>query len=155
MKLLLQKNALAQFTGSTERPELVAESEKTQAEIESVREGSSNARLIRSLEEKFTTIQSRIENYDQSEQNLRIVDVELMGMQMVAPGTAEVSLAVSWHRLDETTLRTSQIAQKWSQKSGDWRMAEEIRTSGSPGLFLPPKKKKKKKKKDDKKAQKG
>jgi hypothetical protein len=77
LKLLLQKNALAQFTGSTERPELVAESEKTQAEIESVREGSSNARLIRSLEEKFTTIQSRIENYDQSEQNLRIVDVEL------------------------------------------------------------------------------
>jgi hypothetical protein len=77
LKLLHQKNALAQFTVSTERPELVAESKKTEAEIESVREGSSHARLIQSLEEKLATIRSRIENYDQSEQNLRIIDVEL------------------------------------------------------------------------------
>ncbi|MFT5495635.1 MAG: hypothetical protein ACI9TH_001026 [Kiritimatiellia bacterium] len=77
LKLLHQKNALAQFTNTTERSDLVEEAEETREEIEEVHQGSKNPRLIRSLEEKLATVESRLVNYDQSEENLRIVEVEL------------------------------------------------------------------------------
>ncbi len=67
---------------------------------------------------------------------LRIVDLEVTGVQMVTTQDAEVHLTVSWHRLDQTTIRDSMIAQKWSQKSGDWKLVEEMRAGGSPGLFM-------------------
>lgn len=65
----------------------------------------------------------------------RIVDVELEGVRLLTPSTAEVRLAVSWQRLDESTLRTSLVAQKWMEGKQDWELVEEIRAGGDPGLF--------------------
>ena len=67
---------------------------------------------------------------------VRIVDLEVTGVQMVTAQEAEVHLTVSWHRLDQTTIRDSMIAQKWSQETGDWKLIEELRSGGSPGLFM-------------------
>lgn len=66
---------------------------------------------------------------------IRIVDVELQGMRMMTTEMAEVRVTVRWHRIDETTMRASSIAQHWKQGSDDWALVEEIRVSGSPGLF--------------------
>jgi len=70
--------------------------------------------------------------------NLRIVDVDLEGMQMLGKGAAEVLLVISWHRLNETTIRNSTIAQRWTHEDGDWRLQSELRAAGSPGLFVAP-----------------
>lgn len=69
---------------------------------------------------------------------LRIVDVELRGMQMLTSDTAEVVLDVSWHHLDETTMRSSAVSQRWKQSGNDWRLTEEHRVDGSKGLFKQP-----------------
>ncbi len=70
----------------------------------------------------------------------RIVDVELNGLRMITPETAEVSLAVSWHDLSTSEMQTSYIAQKWTSTGDGWRMAVEVRAGGAPGLFKEPKK---------------
>lgn len=74
--------------------------------------------------------------------DVRIVDVELEGLRLITPETAEVRLAVSWHRLDETTMRISNLAQKWTQGKSGWELVEELRAGGSAGLFAKPDNKK-------------
>ena len=80
--------------------------------------------------------------------DLRIVDVELNGIRMLTPETAEVSLAVSWHRLSESTIQTSMVAQKWMSSSEGWKMATELRAGGAPGLYAAPPEEDKPKKPD-------
>jgi len=65
----------------------------------------------------------------------RIVDVQLDGLRLLTPDTAEVRLTVGWQRLDEATLRTSHVAQKWMQGKRDWELVEEMRSGGDAGLF--------------------
>lgn len=74
--------------------------------------------------------------------DVRIVDLELQGLRLITPDTAEVNLTISWHRLDETTIRTSNLAQKWTQGKSGWELVEEVRASGSAGLFAEPKEQK-------------
>ncbi|MBI4703397.1 MAG: hypothetical protein HY744_19970 [Deltaproteobacteria bacterium] len=66
---------------------------------------------------------------------LRVVDVELESLRLLDSDNAEVNLSVVWHRLDETTIRVSQIGQRWRQGRDDWLMVEEQRTGGAPGIF--------------------
>jgi hypothetical protein len=75
-------------------------------------------------------------------EGIRIVDVEMKGIRVNDDDNATVSVAVSWHRLDETTLRVSRIEQKWTQGVNDWILVEEQRVAGAPGIFAPPPKSK-------------
>lgn len=70
--------------------------------------------------------------------DLRVVDVELSGLRMVTPDTAEVTLAVSWHRLSSANIETSFVAQKWTSTTDGWKLATELRASGAPGVFSAP-----------------
>ena len=67
--------------------------------------------------------------------SVRIVDVELAGMRLVTSDVAEVNLGVSWHRIDESVIRFSKISQRWKDDKDGWRMQDEMRIAGSPGLF--------------------
>ena len=73
---------------------------------------------------------------------LRVVDLEVQSVRMTTPGYAQVQLEVSWHRLDQTTMRVSQVAQKWKQGDNSWLLAEEVRSGGDKGIFRKPRKKK-------------
>ena len=77
----------------------------------------------------------------------RILDLELDGVQMIDYTHAQVDLTITWHRIRETTLRTTSIAQKWRQGDNTWLLVKEVRTTGARGLFLRTRTKKKKKKK--------
>ena len=81
-------------------------------------------------------------------EGIRIVDVELMGIRVTGDDEAQVRVKVSWHRLDETTIRTSRIEQTWSQGINAWSLTEEQRIAGSPGIFTPPPKPQKTEKAD-------
>lgn len=70
--------------------------------------------------------------------DMRVVDVELSGLRMVTPDTAEVTLAISWHRLSSANIETSFVAQKWTSTTDGWKLATELRASGSPGLYAAP-----------------
>jgi hypothetical protein len=67
---------------------------------------------------------------------VRIVDVEVIGVQPITTSTADVQVAVGWHRLDDTTMRQSQLSQRWIQGADGWTLSEETRVGGAPGLFL-------------------
>jgi hypothetical protein len=74
--------------------------------------------------------------------DVRVLDVELEGVQILPDGGAEVDVTISWHRVDETVIRTTAVAQRWVQDTNDWKLVDETIAGGSPGLF-PAKAKKK------------
>jgi hypothetical protein len=71
-------------------------------------------------------------------ENLRIVDLDLVAIRAMGPGAVAVDLVVTWHPVDEMTIHQSRITQHWEQQRDDWRMVEEQRSGGDPGLFQGP-----------------
>jgi hypothetical protein len=66
---------------------------------------------------------------------VRIVDVELEGMQLVANGEANVQVRVAWQHVDEADLRSTEVVQKWRTKNGPWQLVTEDCTGGDTGLL--------------------
>lgn len=74
-------------------------------------------------------------------QSLRVVDVEMLEMNMASRSEADVVVDVSWQRMDESTLRKTRILQRFVDERGTWRLVSEKRTGGDEGLIELPKKK--------------
>jgi hypothetical protein len=66
---------------------------------------------------------------------VRVVDVELAGINMVDSEHATISVDFSWTRVDRGTLEMTRVVQEWDNTSGDWLLARERRHSGALGLF--------------------
>jgi len=70
---------------------------------------------------------------------IRISDLEFAGLDMPGKDEATVLVHVSWQRIDESTLRTTSIKQKWrDMEKGGWLIVDEIRVGGEPGLLGEP-----------------
>jgi hypothetical protein len=67
--------------------------------------------------------------------SVRVVDYEMTGFSMRKDGDADVFVIVSWQRPDETTMRATEITQRWASKRGDWAMVSEQERGGDPGLI--------------------
>jgi len=67
--------------------------------------------------------------------SVRIVDAEMGAMSIRKDGDADVTLSVSWQRFDETTMRTTEISQRWTEKRGTWWMTSEEERGGDRGLL--------------------
>ena len=66
---------------------------------------------------------------------IRIVDVELAGMNMPDSDHAVFQVDYSWMRSDESTMRSTRVTQHWSSLNGGWAMESEERAAGDVGLF--------------------
>jgi hypothetical protein len=66
---------------------------------------------------------------------IRVLDVELVGLEMQDGQHALVMVDVAWVRSDESTLRSTRLAQVWKDEEDGWRLAREQRSSGDLGLF--------------------
>jgi hypothetical protein len=66
---------------------------------------------------------------------VRIVDYDFGGMAMRKNGDADVTITISWQRPDETTMRTTDISQRWTDKLGGWIMISEEERGGDRGLL--------------------
>lgn len=68
---------------------------------------------------------------------VRVLDVELSGMAMSDEKNALIYVDVAWARVDESTLRSTRIAQSWrdDDEAGGWRLVREQRVAGDVGLF--------------------
>jgi hypothetical protein len=66
---------------------------------------------------------------------VRIVDCELVGMNLRDKDRADVLLNVGWQRVDETEMRVTQVAQHWRDHRGGWRLESEERAAGDVGLL--------------------
>lgn len=72
--------------------------------------------------------------------NIRVVGVEFGGVDLEdGSEVADVIVNVSWTRMDEGELRSTQIRQHWRDESGSgWVLASEKRINGDLGLFGEP-----------------
>ncbi|MBX3185294.1 MAG: hypothetical protein KIT72_16525 [Polyangiaceae bacterium] len=70
--------------------------------------------------------------------DIRVVDVELTGMEMKDDENAVVQVDVAWTRMDEGHLRTTRVGQQWQDREGSWLLVRERRVSGDFGLFGEP-----------------
>ena len=66
---------------------------------------------------------------------IRVVDVELAGMTMPDSDHAVFQVDYSWMRMDEDTLRSTRVTQRWSSLKGSWALESEKRAAGDVGLF--------------------
>ena len=69
---------------------------------------------------------------------VRIADCDLSGLRLKDKEHAQVTLTVSWHRIDETELRGTQITQTWQDHRGRWLLESEERLAGDIGLLGEP-----------------
>jgi len=67
--------------------------------------------------------------------NIRVVDVELGGLSMPDSDHAIFQVDYAWMRMDEDTLRSTRVAQRWSSSKGGWVLESEQRVAGDIGLF--------------------
>ena len=66
---------------------------------------------------------------------VRIVDCDILGVRLTDREHAEVALQVSWHRIDESEMRITHIAQHWRDRKGAWLLDSEERAGGDVGLL--------------------
>ncbi len=69
--------------------------------------------------------------------DVRIVDVEVGGLEKVSTSDASVLVSYGWFRPDEGSLHTTVLRQKWHTSGGDagWFLVDEERASGDLGLL--------------------
>jgi hypothetical protein len=67
--------------------------------------------------------------------SIRIVDSDILGLRLRDKEHAEVSLAVNWQRLDDSEMRSTEIAQHWKDHQGAWLLETEERAGGDVGLL--------------------
>jgi hypothetical protein len=67
--------------------------------------------------------------------DVRIVDVELGGLSMPDSDHAIFQVDYAWMRMDEDTLRSTRITQRWASSKGSWVLESEKRAAGDVGLF--------------------
>lgn len=70
--------------------------------------------------------------------DVRVVDVEVSGVNPEDDERAEVTVNVSWTRVDEGLLRNSTILQDWANTDRGWRITGERHVDGDSGLFGEP-----------------
>jgi hypothetical protein len=68
---------------------------------------------------------------------VRIVDLEIAGMNMREKDEADVFLSVAWQRASEADVRLTHVSQRWRDDRG-WRLASEERKGGDYGLLGEP-----------------
>jgi hypothetical protein len=72
--------------------------------------------------------------------NVRIVDLEMAGMNLKKSSEAEVMVNISWQKPDQSNVLTTAILQSWKDVSGTWFLVSEEEKAGDTGLLADDKK---------------
>jgi hypothetical protein len=70
--------------------------------------------------------------------SIRIVDCDVLGLRLRDKEHADVTLGVNWQRIDDSEMRSTQVAQHWKDHHGAWLLETEERASGDVGLLGEP-----------------
>ena len=77
-----------------------------------------------------------IERHSHWREGIRVVDVQLAGLQMYDKNRASIQVDYAWVRVDESTLRKTRVAQLWQDEAGaGWQLVREQQIAGDAGLF--------------------
>jgi hypothetical protein len=67
--------------------------------------------------------------------NVRLVDVEILGMTAQGEHDAKAVVRVSWYRPEDQELRSTTVEQAWNDKPAGWQLVQERRVEGEMGLL--------------------
>jgi hypothetical protein len=68
--------------------------------------------------------------------DIRVVEAEVSGLELTDTERAEVTVDVSWTRMDQAVLLGTRVRQSWKDEPGQgWVLTSEKRLEGAPGLF--------------------
>jgi hypothetical protein len=68
--------------------------------------------------------------------DIRVLDLELSGLEMPNADNATLVVDLQWMRIDEGTLRSTRVEQTWTNEDeGGWRLVRERRVGGDIGVF--------------------
>lgn len=68
--------------------------------------------------------------------DIRVMDVNVANIQVDDDEHAQVVVEVAWTHLSDSTLRNTQLTQRWENiQLAGWKLAREQRTGGDGGLF--------------------
>jgi hypothetical protein len=70
--------------------------------------------------------------------NVRVVDVEILGMRAESEHDAKALVRVSWYRPEDEELRSTTVEQTWNDKATGWQLVLERRVEGEMGLLGEP-----------------
>ena len=91
LKLLYSSDAISRFLRNTDRDGLTREIQETEEYLKRSEE-KGRAALVRSLTDKLATVQSRLTNYDDAEENAEVIDVELDRIEQKITAISEMSI---------------------------------------------------------------
>jgi hypothetical protein len=66
---------------------------------------------------------------------IRLVDIDLAGVQVRDETHADVTVDISWVPLRDNILRSTRVSQRWEDSGQGWKMTREKRVAGDLGLF--------------------
>jgi hypothetical protein len=66
---------------------------------------------------------------------VRIVDLETTGSEQMSTNSHRIILQIGWNLANETTLRTTTLAQTWQNEKGQWLLTQEQHLAGDKGLW--------------------
>ena len=66
---------------------------------------------------------------------IQIADSEIEAFKMDGESKAEVTLKVSWYRVDQGDLLITTVKQSWKDFKGTWKLTNETRFEGDYGLL--------------------
>ena len=90
--------------------------------------------------------QAFLKRHQKWHKSIRILETEVVGLQLSDATNATVQVDVDWTSDDETNLKSTRLEQTWEDVEGKWIMKKERRIAGDLGLFGEKTKEKKKKK---------
>ena len=66
---------------------------------------------------------------------IRVADYDMVGLKMKGVDECETVVRIVWYRFAENELKQTSVKQKWHEMKGNWKMTEEARLEGDPGLI--------------------
>ena len=66
---------------------------------------------------------------------IRLVDIDLSGVEIRDETHAVVTVDVTWVPLRDNILRSTRLSQNWEDDGHGWKLSREIRLAGDHGLF--------------------
>ena len=69
---------------------------------------------------------------------IRVADYDMVGLKMKGVEDCETVVRIVWYRFAENELKQSSLKQKWHETKGNWKLTDENRLDGDPGLIGDP-----------------
>lgn len=76
-----------------------------------------------------------LEQYGQWHKDIRIVDLDIVGMTPGPNECFDVLIAVSWQRSTDADIHSTTISQRWGNPKGQWALLSSERVQGDRGLI--------------------